>query len=307
MSLDNTEDLPLNLKIQTYDQDGRKPIEELWAKYEKLVESGLFRKELIYIQKGTTLDGKRVDIPTFGYISIDKPGDPKPSFWIIGGIHGEEPAGPNALADNVDDFIEMVRSGMSMVLVPLMNGVGYIKDDRYFDAHRMGGSSVSDMDHLLGKTENPNNYYTQHMGEWVQKTTDTHSPLLVVDHHEDDINHDLSVIDAHVSYCYVYGTNLTLIKKISILLTQTLKNSGFPVQENGVTRFSEKITNGFITNSLDGSVDQLLAEKYGATSFVIETTRDDDKNIPLPDRIKAHTDIINLYRQFWEEISRSSN
>lgn len=295
-----------NNNIKTYDLDGRLPIETLWARYDKLVDSGLFVKELIYNQIGYTLNGREIEIPAYGYKSIIHEGENRSALWVLSGIHGEEPAGPNAIADNVDEIIKQVQQGIPMVVVPLLNGLGYIRDDRYFDSHRGKGSSVSDSDHLLGITEEPNSLYADQLGKWVIQTSKSHQPYLLFDHHEDEIEHDLSVIDAHKSYNYSYGIDKEKIEALSIMLIKILADSGFPIQESGKTRFGEVIDHGFVRNSNDGSVDDLLSRLLGLKAgFVIETTRDDTVPIKLTTRIMAHTNIIKLYKTLWDELNRS--
>jgi hypothetical protein len=290
--------------ILTYSQDGRKSIGELWTKYHQLVESGLFEQELIYTQTGKTLDDEDVTIPTFGYKSILPKGKAKSAFWILSGIHGEEPAGPNALADNITDIINLAKSKIAVVIAPLLNGIGYIRDDRFFDAHRGEGSSVSDSEHLLDKTNHPNNSYAKALGRWVLATAQTHSPFLLIDHHEDEIDHDLSTVDTNYSYSYSYGKDPEKIQNLSIMLTKILTDSGFPIWDNGETRFHEKIFHGFVLNKPDGSVDELLATLGIKAGFVIETTRDDTVPINLTSRIHAHADIIHLYPRLWQEINQ---
>lgn len=274
---------------------------------------------------GEDLDGHKVEFPIYGYLSPkEDAGKSKPSFWILSGIHGEEPAGPNALAESVGSIIQLNKSDIPVVFCPLLNPLGYCRDDRYFNAHRMEGSgrSITDAEHLLldisghekPRQNKPSNLYAKCILNWCIKTSKPYPPLIVMDHHEDEIDQNENHhIDSGVTYSYASGHHEKLLD-ICKLITDVLKKSGFPIQENGVTRFGEKVENGFVTNIKDGSIDEFLtATEYfqetikfkqaASAVFAIETTRDDDKNIPLRKRIEAHKAIIELYQDIWLEIA----
>jgi hypothetical protein len=251
-----------------------------------------------------------VDLTCFAYTSppLSKNASTD-AFWILSGIHGEEPAGPNALAENVDLLLDLHSQGIPIVFLPLLNPLGYCRDDRYFDAHRdeKPGHSVTDSEHLLpdithpdiARQPSPSTIYADTILKWTSKTAKSYPPLIVVDHHEDELDHrGIQYIDSGYTYSYGYGIE-NRIAPLCKLVTELLKTNGFPVQEKGVTRFGERITNGFVLNSQDGSIDEYLAFKGALASFVIETTRDDEKPIPLNHRIKIHKEVMKMYPKMW--------
>lgn len=288
--------------MKTFPKDGRKSLLELYRRYDKLKQAG-WTRELICL-----MDKK---LPIYAYLSPKTRSiNPKPAFWILAGIHGEEPAGPNALAENVDKLIQYSLNGMPIVLAPLLNPLGYCRDNRYFDLHRDGepGHSVTDSEHMLPDLEDPtknrqakpSNIYAKAVLKWTDKTVKSYPPRIVVDHHEDEVDRSgVQFVDSGSTYSYACG-NEKVVAPLCKVITAILKKNNFPIQESGVTRFGEKIINGFVLNTHDGSIDEFLALRGALAAFVIETTRDDEKNIPLKQRVAVHTEIIRLYPEMWE-------
>jgi hypothetical protein len=205
-----------------------------------------------------------------------------------------------------------------------MNPSAYRRDWRYFDEIRdyKLGHSVTDSEHLLPQVNNPEKPRLQQPGcetagqitAWALNTSEKRPPLLVFDHHEDEIelyNPDSDLVDRNVTYSYANG-DPDFLAPICKTITDTLQQMGFPVMNEGTTRFGEKVKDGFVVNSPDGSIDELLAsDKYiqngqvvtktpAKAVFVIETTR--DKDIPLERRMAAHEVVINLYQQVWQRM-----
>lgn len=295
----------------TYNQDGRLSYKDLYAKYDALIEGG-WSKKLVYRILGRDLNGTDVELFCYAYLS------PKSSenavngaFWILSGIHGEEPAGPNALAENTDLIAKLWEQGIPVVLIPLLNPLGYIRDDRYFDSHRLKkgdpAHSITDAEHLLPdltdprkpRAQEPSNQYAEQVLKWIQKTVIEYPPLVVFDHHEDEIDHtETENINSGYTYSYCYG-NPTNTKAVCRLITDLLIKNSFPIQESGKTWFDEEIAEGFVFNSNDGSVDEYLANRGAKACFVVETTRDDEQPISLAQRVQVHQEIIKTYPEMW--------
>ncbi len=55
--------------------------------------------------------------------------------WILSGIHGEEPAGPNAIAASID-AIAALGERQAVVLLPLNNPHGYVNNWRYLNMQK---------------------------------------------------------------------------------------------------------------------------------------------------------------------------
>jgi hypothetical protein len=80
-----------------------------------------------------------------------------PATWIISGIHGEEAAGPNAIAAAIDDIAKLGEH-RPVVLIPLSNPHGYVRNWRYLNSpvwsENIDAQSVGDSSHLLPDPEN---------------------------------------------------------------------------------------------------------------------------------------------------------
>ena len=79
--------------LDTY-QDGRASIQQIYASYDRLLEQG-WRMDVITTSNPA---GTTVGLPIIA-LKSPKTG---PAAWFLTGIHGEEPAGPNAMAASVD-------------------------------------------------------------------------------------------------------------------------------------------------------------------------------------------------------------
>jgi hypothetical protein len=75
--------------------------------------------------------------------------------------------------------------------------------------------------------------------------------------------------------------------------------------KTGFGYLQEEIVNGFVWNSADGSVDELLAS-LGATVFVLETTRKNEVDANLSSRIDGHRAVIRKYASMFERLSNPS-
>ena len=76
------------------------------------------------------------------------------ALWILSGIHGEEPAGPNAIAANLASLTQLADAGVPIVVIPLANPNAYRHNWRYpntpeRDWKKGGGYSVGDAEYLL--------------------------------------------------------------------------------------------------------------------------------------------------------------
>ena len=320
------------LEEKLYTADGRKTIEQLYEAYDSLEAEG-WSKELIYTQTIETRSGETISYPVYSY---SWGGNGASSLWILGGIHGEEPAGPNAFAESIADIQSLKDKNISTFFVPLLNPVGYYRDWRYFNESRdrdLGfNSSVTDSDHVLYSKEvghetelrhpEPRNTFAgEVVGKLLSKTTDF-PPKLVIDHHEDlldwekNLKSDIDVTkeepektDLNSSYSYVYADpNNPVALELCHEISTALSESGSSIRMSGKTGFGylqEEIVNGFVWNSADGSVDELLAS-LGATVFVLETTRKNEIDANLPSRIEGHKAVIRKYASMFERLSNPS-
>jgi len=86
------------MKVRPFLDDGREPIEKLVGAYDKLFEYGM-EKDLICTQKCRKEGYEDVSFPIFGYHSKEKN---HKTLWLVSGVHGEEPPGPEAIAAGID-------------------------------------------------------------------------------------------------------------------------------------------------------------------------------------------------------------
>jgi len=280
--------------IKTYKKDGRMPINEVYKSYSKLKDS-LWIDEVVCSQK-IGIKGQRY-LPIMAFRTRKK-GD---ALWIISGIHGEEPAGVNAIAKNIR-FINKLAKKIPIVLLPLCNPSGYRRDWRYPYFKRrprnMSAPSVGDSEHyLLNKKEKarakkPMLREAEELTAFIVHFSKKYKPLVVLDLHEDE--------SAKKLYIYSQG-KLKNYDPIARKVVGILKKRGFRFYDRGKTSSGDKIIKGVVSNIEDGSIDELLsAEKIIANGqvrrgpdaksvIVIETKTVD---IPLKKRVKAHSYIL---------------
>jgi predicted deacylase len=287
--------------LKTYSQDGRWPIEKLYQSFSGLEKKFGWRVEKIYEQKV----GKAL-LPILG-LRTRKEGK---SLWLIAGIHGEEPAGPVALAQNVE-FLGKLGQKMPIVLLPLCNPSGYLRDWRYPNEYRneKKGKSVSDSGHLLPdlksptkpRTKKPACHEAKALTFWVIKISKKYYPQLVIDFHEDEDKKDESF------YIYFLGEQ-GADDQVAREVVKILLDHGFSIQMHGKTRFGEKIKNGIVANISDGSIDELLAAKKiifkdkvvpGPSAERVVTIETSTVGVPLEKRVKAHSEILCSVEKFF--------
>jgi hypothetical protein len=291
-----------NVNLETYN-DGRKPISELYASFLQLEKEGWVFEE-ICLSEGTW-KGKTVSLPIIS-LRTKKKGK---SIWILSGIHGEEPAGPNALSEGIKTVLELGKK-TPVVLVPLCNPLGYLRNWRYLNHEKYSediiGKSVGDSDHLILNPKIPNkplkdkstSLEAEALTNHVLKLSKKYPPLISVDLHEDNMINE--------GYVYSQGkdsTNDSVAKEI----VKTLAENGIPIKMNGKTRFGEDISEGIIGNQKDGSIDELVSSEKiylnkkiingpnAKTVIVVETPA---AAMSLEKRKYAHLKILESLKKF---------
>ena len=247
-------------------------------------------KEKIYTQRFSG-----VSLPILSF-RTKKKGD---SIWLISGIHGEEPAGVNAIAENVEFLINLGRR-FPIVLLPLCNPKGYLLNQRYPTKGRSVGSSG-----FLLLTEGLKRRATRFetkdafsLTRKVLKLAKGYPPAFALDFHE-----DRSHTDPYI-YCHSrLGADDPIAKEV----VKILRRNKMPLQMRGMTKFHERIVNGIVVNTSDGSIDELITSKEvvlngkrikgpGAKSVIVIETR--TIGMPLAKRVKAHSAIIRAIPKF---------
>jgi len=312
-----------------YMKDGRKPIIDLYNSYFKLLKQrNKWKVEEIFLQK--VLSKKTlINLPILGFSTKTK----GKALWIISGIHGEEPAGPNAIANKIKEFIRLEKIGIPIVLIPLANPRGYFKNYRYpYDSRKcFGGKSIGDSEHILIDIKNPKSPRkikpslpdSDALTKFIVNTSKDYPPLLVIDLHEDLISEFCEnpfyrslYNDLGETYIYSQG-KLGKDDPIAKEIVKIMLNKKHPIKISGrlKTRFGEEVVNGIVSGIKDGSVDELLASKKiffnnklikgpNAKSVVVVETLAGDPRHPYKKRLIIHSKIIKSLKRFWKIVNR---
>jgi len=296
--------------VVSFIADGRSTVEQLTNRYQSLSTEHGWQMETVYAYPGA--DGLAIR----AWHTAQR-GE---ALWILAGIHGEEPAGPNAIAAHLASIVELAASGVPVVVIPLCNPKAYRSNWRYpntpeRDWHK-GGYSVGDAEYLLPdlatgtkpRAEGPPGPETKALTEFVLDLARSHPPRLVLDLHEDELSTD-------GGYIYSQGRRAA-DNPVGAEIIRLLRESGIPIRQAGRTRFGEPIVDGVISRDdqggplRDGSVDELLASteifKDGKkipgpaapTVIVVETPAFAGSKFGL--RVAAHSAVIERVRELWD-------
>lgn len=306
--------MPKNIKIaknyETFSADGRMPLEKIYEAYLSLPENNWDRK-IIYTETIKLDDGQKIGAPILSFFT-KKTGR---ALWIIAGIHGEEPAGPNALAKNIKTINDLANKGIPVVFLPLCNPKGYWRNWRYLDNRRgKRGKSVADSEHLLlslnkenkPRRKMPKSRQSDALTKEALNLSKTHPPLLTIDFHEDEL-----VKGEH--YIYSQGKD-GFADPIVREIVRLFQENGLRFMKHGKNWFGENIKNGIIHGIHDGSIDELfstekiflnnkIVKKPTAKSVIVVETP--VKSAPIEERIKTDELIIKSFGDFWKIRNKS--
>jgi hypothetical protein len=277
--------------------DGRAPIE------------ALYRASLSLVERGWTVEviAKSAPAGTQAALPIIALSSPKkgPAVWILAGIHGEEPAGPNAVAAEIDSIAKLGER-RPVVLLPLLNPQGYARNWRYLNvavySEAVDGQSVGDSSHLLpaegdaarARARAASSPEAGAITGFVVRSQADYPVLVSIDLHEDNL------IDR--GYVYSQGVRGS-DDELAIAAVGVLQASGVPIQMDGRTRFDEPIAQGIIGPVADSSIDELMSAKSivadgapqpgpgAGTVLVLETPA---AALPLERRVAAHAALLRL-------------
>ena len=170
--------------------DGRQSVDELLRRFDTLSAEHGWQPETVYTYPGN-------EAPPIRAWRTRQRGE---ALWVLAGIHGEEPAGPNAIAQNLKSISDLAAAGVPMVVIPLCNPKGYRNNWRYPNTAerdwRKGGYSVGDSEYLLPDTgtgsmpraPRPPGPETQALTGFALSTAVSYPPRLVLDLHEDELS-----------------------------------------------------------------------------------------------------------------------
>lgn len=281
--------------------DGRKPVDALYGAFMSLVEDGWISEAAAVSSR--EMDGWVMTLP-IPSLRTKKTGR---AVWIISGIHGEEPAGPNAIAAGISIIRDIGRE-VPVVLLPLCNPLGYVSNWRYLDRpdwqEGIASCSAGDSEHVLSDINDPAAARTPAASSpeaaalvtHVLKLAGEYPPVISLDFHEDNLLDE--------GYVYSQGRHGAR-DEVARQAVEALRSSGIPVRMTGKTRFGEDITGGIVGPQSDGSIDELLAAREiilggkpvsgprAESVIVIETPA---CAMPLNVRQRAHIAVLSRLR-----------
>jgi len=239
--------------------DGRAPLQQLMDRFESLAADHGWQPEIVHAYPDTQ------DFAIRAW-RTQRSGA---ALWVLSGIHGEESAGPNAIARNLDALVDLERLGVPVVLLPLCNPKAYHRNWRYPNTAerdwRKGGYSVGDAEYLLPDLERGTGPRaatapgpdTEALTQFVLRLAQEYPPRLVLDLHEDELS-------TEGGYIYSQGTRPD-DSPVGAEVIRLLQAAGIPIRQSGLTRFGEPVVRGVISRDADGapirdgSIDELLA------------------------------------------------
>ena len=289
--------------------DGRMPLPELLGTIDKSLASG-WEKQMLYSYPA------QPEAQIVAWHTQHK----GPALWLIAGIHGEEPAGPNAIAREIDAIKRLAADGVPIVLIPMANPNAYRNNWRYPNTAerdwRKGGYSVGDSEYLLPALDGSGQARaasvagpeTEALTQFVLRTSRDYPPLLVLDLHEDELSVD-------GGYIYSQGVQADA-NPVGAEIIRALQSSGIALRLDGQTRFGEPIAAGVISRDdkgnpiRDGSIDELLASDTiirdgrmqpgpaGRTVIVVETPA--DASVSLEQRVAGQREVLRRLPALWQ-------
>jgi hypothetical protein len=288
--------LPLPEGVQTY-PDGRMPIYQVYDSILTLQQQGW----IVDIVSQSQPDDLDESLPIIA-LRTEHAGD---AIWIMAGIHGEETAGPNAIAASIADLVELGKH-RAVVLLPLNNPYGYARNWRYLNmasySAETEGQSVGDSSHLLIDPDDPeraradaaSSPEADAITSYVVAMSESYPPRVSVDLHEDLLIHE--------GYVYSQG-KLGAEDPLATLAVKVLIENDIPLKMNGLTRFDEEITDGIIGPVIDSSIDELMSAsevmvdseiRPGPTADTVLVFETPAGALPLDQRVKAHQALLRM-------------
>ncbi|MCM2313490.1 MAG: amino acid permease, partial [Steroidobacteraceae bacterium] len=300
-----------------YATDGRSTLDELLQRFDSLATQHDWQQDTIY----------RYPQDDSLQIRAWRTAHQGEALWIISGIHGEEPAGPNAIARELESVIALADAGVPVVLIPLANPRAYRNNWRYPNTAerdwRQGGYSVGDAEYLLPdlqdgskpRAASPPGPETRSLTEYVLRVAQQYPPRLVLDLHEDELS-------TEGGYIYSQGSNVAH-GAVGAEIIRILEESGIPIRRSGQTRFGEPIVDGVISRDdqglpiRDGSIDELLSAREvfvagrkmpgpaAPTVIVVETPAFAGSKLEL--RVAAHRAVVQRLKELWLQQDAARN
>ena len=286
--------------VATHD-DGRASIQEIYAAYDALLDKG-WTRDVITVSKPA---GTTVGLPIIA-LKSPKAG---PAAWFLTGVHGEEPAGPNALAASVD-ALAALGERYPVVILPLCNPHGYARNWRYLNvavySEEIDGQSVGDSSHMLlaqapatgPRAPAASSPEADAITRYILETSTQYPPRYSIDLHEDNL------IDE--GYVYSQGVN-GAEDPLAIEAVGILRANNIGIKMGGQTRFAEDIVDGIIGPVTDSSVDELMsatriwhngAESDGPAAHTVLVFETPAAHLSIEQRAQAHAGLLERLTTF---------
>jgi hypothetical protein len=261
--------------------DGRPAIAEVYGNCDKLLAAGWKKAEIT-----TQITAEGEGLPIYAYCNSESV-----DYVLIGGIHGREPAGVIANSKYVGKLLQLGQN-RRILLLPLLNPWGYFRHTRYGP----NGQSVTDSDHLLGRLPAPASPEAAAITEFVLNGIAINPGAAVLDLHEDPV---YEAPDYHLegggSYLYISGENC-LGHAIAQRVIRYLRTSSLPLITDGITRFGEKLVDGVIVNTEDGSIDELLFKLRASCPVITAENVLHAENVPpLSERVEVYLGLLDAF------------
>jgi hypothetical protein len=261
--------------------DGRAAIAEIYRRCDILKDAGWQRSHVV---TQVAEDGELLPIHAyFSSRSVD--------HVLISGIHGTEPAGPMAVAAYVEKLLDLGRD-RAILLLPLLNPWGYAEHVRYGP----GGQSVSDCDHVLGRAAAAACPEAEAIARFVLEGIQIRDGAAVLDLHEDPVYEAPSYhLEGFGSYLYVSGEG-ALEHPITKRVIDRLGGGAMPLIRDGTTRFGERLVDGVVVDTEDGSIDEMLAKTRDCSPVITtELILRAPATPPLSSRVATYLDVLDAF------------
>jgi hypothetical protein len=164
-----------------------------------------------------------------------------PALWLISGIHGEERAGPQALAMGLPFILELLEK-IPIVIIPIMNQYGFANYKRFINE-----KSIWDFDQ------------TKSFVEWISRD---YPPLYSIDFHEDD--------EREKGYLYSDGPD-GIKDQFAYDILWIMISSGIPIDFGGITPRGEQLRGAIASSGEDGSIEMFMKKKGAKSIITVET------------------------------------
>ena len=179
-----------------------------------------------------------------------------------------------------------------LLVMPLLNPWGYLHHVRYGPS----GQSVSDSDHLLGRAPAPACPEAAAITAFVMDGVRIRPGAASLDLHEDPVYEAPDYqFEGSGSYIYVTGDG-AMTHPASRRVRDCLLISRLPLVREGVTRFGERLTDGVIVDTADGSIDELLARRAGCSPVItVENLLHAPDSPPLAERVDVYIEVLEAF------------